>query len=81
MILNDVQQCKTQKGRTGGMQENPVLKAGLSYFLDLFYKNLLQLIKNKGTYWSYNGLQFLIRSSFAYPNDSNSLCETVSNMI
>ena len=30
VIVNDVRQCETQKDRTGGMQGNPVLKAGLS---------------------------------------------------
>ena len=30
VIVNDVQQCETQKDRTGGMQGNPVLKAVLS---------------------------------------------------
>ena len=123
MIANDIRTWKTQIGRTGGTQENPVLKAGLSSqsFQDLpcylqrktreyrgpevldnideqrswltatadrrrgkglkrvvfffiswtqnLYMNLLQVIKNKGTYWSYNGPQFLIRSSFAYHND------------
>ena len=122
MIANDIRTWKTQIGRTGGTQENPVLKAGLpsnhfrfypvtyrgkqgntgdQKFLTILmnkgvgwrqlltveggkvskgfffciswtqnlYMNLLQVIKNKGTYWSYNGPQFLIRSSFAYHND------------
>ena len=30
VIVNDVRQCETPKDRTGGMQGNPVLKAGLS---------------------------------------------------
>ena len=29
MIVNDVRQCKTQKGRTGGMKGNHVLKVVL----------------------------------------------------
>ena len=30
VIVNDVRQCENPKDRTGGMQGNPVLKAGLS---------------------------------------------------